>query len=137
MAFPQRRAPQPVKGFVGNNGVKGVEYYSHQIVVGAAGAISSQDTTSGITATKQATAGQYLLQFPCGYRKIICIWPMFFTAPGANTVGQSMYVLTDNLTTGSKNGQVVVQFTNASAGANADLANPSTVSFEIEVAGGV
>ena len=63
----QRRAPFPNKGTVGR---KGRIDFTHTMVIGATGAISSQDADSGVSASR-VSAGLYTLTFPAAYKKII------------------------------------------------------------------
>lgn len=130
----QARAPFPHKGVVAR---KGVISFVHTVTVGAAGAVSSQDADSGVVATKQGTAGQYLLAFPSSYKKLVNCSYTFVGAIGATTTGSQMTVITNNLTAGTKNNQLTVQFTNISAGAAADVPNGTILIFYIDVEVGV
>jgi len=110
---------------------KGVVMYSGSFTVGASGAVSAQDgvAASGVLVTKQGTAGQYLLQLypltpaPQG-RYIVELGAEMIGAPSASTVGQYFGWLTDNITAGTKAGNILLQAYNASsAAANIDSGN--------------
>jgi hypothetical protein len=111
--------------------------YTHQLIIGASGAITSQDADSGIVATKQGTAGQYLLQFSAGAKRIIAFDTVFLQSPAAIANGFPAFILTDNLTAGSKNGQLVIQFVRGDTYAAADVANPSTIILSFDLAEGI
>ena len=130
----QARAPFPHKGVVGR---KGSMDFVHTVTIGASGAISSQDADSGVVATKQGTAGQYILAFPNSYKKLENVSYTFVGPIGATSAGSQMTVITNNLTAGTKNNQLTVQFSNISAGAAADLPNGTIAIFYISIEVGV
>lgn len=119
---------------------KGVFAFKHRVLVGAAGAITGQDADSRVVATKQGTAGQYLIQLPRGYKRI--------TSLDANFLGNTGSVdddwLTDNITSnpvpgasaGTTAGNILLQLRN-SAGAATDIASGAIMYLTIEVENGV
>jgi|SRR6185312_4622880 len=130
--------PFPYAGVVNRKGVQG---FTHRLLIGAAGAIAGQDADSRVVATKQATAGQYLIQLPRGYKRI--------TSIGATFIGNTGSVVpdwqTDNISSvpipggavGTPSlGQITLQF-RSSAGAATDVANGAVVILDIEVENGV
>ena len=130
--------PYPHKGVVSR---KGCMRFTHRVLVGAAGAIAGQDADSRVTATKQATAGQYIMQLPRGYKRIADIGCTFI----GNTGSIVPDFITDNITSvaipggtvGTPSlGQITLQFRN-SAGAATDIANGAVFIFSIMVENGV
>jgi hypothetical protein len=129
-----RRAPFPSKGYVGR---KGTLSFTHRINVGAAGAISSQDTDSGVTAAKQGTAGQYLLTFPTGYKRICELDCIMIGANSAIANGAFVDYETNNLDAGTKAGNILMQWRRGDTLAAADVPNPCTLLLTVTVEEGV
>jgi len=132
----RNRITYPALGYAAR---KGVVWYNGSFTVGAAGAISSQDgvSASGVLVTKQGTAGQYLIQLypltpaPAG-RYLIELGAMMIGAPSASTVGQNFGWLTNNITAGTKAGNILLQaYNQSSVAANIDSGN--VVVFNIGV----
>ncbi len=130
----QRRAPFPIKGYVGR---KGVFMFSHTMILGAAGAISSQDTDSGVSASR-VSAGLYTLTFPAAYKKLIKVVPTIVGTGSAGTADvMELPLATQLLTAGTKVGTAQVQFRRADTKAAADLPNPTTLILDVTVEEGV
>jgi hypothetical protein len=124
------RLPFPRLGYFGMSRRNGFAF-SHSMTIGAAGAIGSQDADSGVVAAL-GTAGLYTLTLPKAYRRLLKLTATVVTAvPGAAT-WVVQHVVTSNAV--STTGVITVQFFVASTGAAGNLANPSTVIFDIEVA---
>lgn len=132
----QARAPFPSKGFVGR---KGVMFFAHTVTVGAAGAISSQDSqaSSGVTATKQATAGQYTYALPTAYKKIVMLNAETIGALGAVTTGCTYTWLNDDIDANNKDGTIELQWCRSDTNAAADVPNGTIVLVTIAVEVGV
>jgi len=119
----------PTRGFANR---RGVMYFSHQMLIGAAGAITSQDATAacGILATKQGTAGQYLFQLlPTNmvFKNIVELDTGLIGALGATNTGSTPGWLTNNITAGTKTCNILQQWSNVSANAAADLPSGTVV----------
>jgi hypothetical protein len=119
---------------------KGVVWYSASFTVGASGAVASQDgaAVSGLVVTKQGTAGQYLIQLqpttpaPSG-RYIVELGAEMIGAPSATTVGQYFAWLTNNITAGTKAGNILLQAYNASSvAANIDSGNVLVLNIGVD-----
>lgn len=124
------RIANPRLGYAGKDRRNALAF-QHSMTIGAAGAIGSQDTDSGVTAAL-GTPGLYTLTLPKSYRKLLNLSAIVVTAvPGAAT-WVVQYVVTSNLVTTT--GVITVQFFVASTGAAGNLANPTTVIWNIEVA---
>lgn len=128
----QRRAPFPAKGFVAR---RGVIFFSHTMVIGATGAISSQDTDTGITAAR-VSPGLYTLTFPCPYKKLVYFNVSLGTTGAAGTAATWEY-LNNNLTAGTKAGTIQIQGRRTDTMVAADVANPTTLTVLIGVEEGV
>lgn len=128
----QRRAPFPNKGTVGR---KGRIDFSHTMVIGATGAISSQDADSGVSASR-VSAGLYTLTFPAAYKKLIAL-SVLILGTGAAGTGAVWELATNNLTAGTKAGTIQVQFRRTDTMAAADVPNPTTLTVELSVEEGV
>lgn len=119
------KLPYPYAGYVGR---KGVRTFAHRMLIGASGAITAQDNDSGVVATKQGTAGQYLLQFPSAYKRICDLDTTFIGPLGANTTGFAVSYNSNNLETvpipgqsvGTKAGNILMNLSQTS-NANADV----------------
>jgi hypothetical protein len=119
---------------------KGVFAFAHRVLVGASGAITGQDADSRVTATKQGTAGQYLIALPRGYKKITSKVVDFL----GNTGSVVADWLTDNITSqpvpgataGTTAGTILLQL-RSSAGAATDLASGGIMTIRFEVENGV
>lgn len=120
---------------------KGVVWYSTNLTVGAAGAISAQDgvSASGILLTKQGTAGQYLLQlYPTGPtapnpKSIVELGCEMIGAPSGAAVGQTFAWLTNNITAGTKAGNILLQAYNLTpAAANVDNGNILVINIGLD-----
>lgn len=126
--MPRNRTAFPAVGYAAR---KGVMWYSGSFTVGAAGAVSAQDgvAVASVLVTKQATAGQYLLQLypltPAPYgRYIIELGAEMIGAPSGVGVGQVFGWLTNNITAGTKAGNILLQaYNTSSAAANIDNGN--------------
>lgn len=131
--------PTPHAGVVGRRGTR---TFVHRFAVGASGAISAQDNV-GVTATKQGTAGQYLLQFPQSYKRIVSIGATFIGPVGANTTGSWYTFLTNQLEllpvtgNGSSAGNIILQWLNLSASAAADVPSGTVIVVTAELELGV
>lgn len=129
--------PFPTRGSVNR---RGTQRFSHRMLIGASGAITGQDADSRVVATKQGTAGQYLIQLPSGYKRITDLGSFFI----GNTGSVVPDWITDNITiipvpgatVGAKTGNILLQFRN-SAGAATDIASGTIVTINIEVEVGV
>jgi len=128
----------PVSGFVNR---KGVQFFTHRMLIGASGAITGQDADSRVVATKQGTAGQYKIQLPRGYKRFVCK-EVDFTGNTGSVVPDW---LTDQVTSvaipggtvaGTIDGSIFLQLRN-SAGAATDLASTGTMTLLIGVENGV
>jgi hypothetical protein len=119
--------------------------YMHRMVIGAAGAITSQDpaSDSGIVATYNGVtaAGQYILTVTgvglskTGFRQYLGSDAMVQIPSGAGAItgGYTMCMRDDNMDAGTRNNTCIVQFL-SSAGANADIASGNTVYIQLTVA---
>ena len=135
--MPRNRITFPDLGYAAR---KGVVYYGGSFTVGASGAISAQDgiAVSGLLFTKQGTAGQYLVQLypttpaPSG-RYIVSLDAMMIGAPSGAAVGQSFAWLTNNITAGTRAGNILLQAYNLTpAAANIDSGNVVVVKLAID-----
>lgn len=113
--------------------------FYHRVVLGAAGAIASQDAPadSGIVATKTATeTGRYTLQMPSKYRRLLWAQGTIIgpddAVLGANTTGYGSFVRDNDIDGGAADGTVEIQFTQTSY-ADAEVANNLTLLFRVEV----
>jgi hypothetical protein len=129
----QRRAPFPYKGVVGR---KGVFKFVHTLLIGAAGAITSQDADSGVVAAKQGGAGLYTLTFPAAYKKITGLG---WSAIGVLTTGTGNQAdwENNNLDGGTKAGTIQIQFRKNTDMSVADVPSGIVLKLEIEVEEGV
>lgn len=125
------RITKPPRGWVSRNAAV---WYAHNMTIGAAGAISSQDAPGvcGCIAAKQGTAGNYLFTFlpssPATYfRAILYRQASLLGALGATNTGSQLGWLSDNVTGGTRAGTIVQQWYNVSANAAADLPNGTVV----------
>lgn len=130
----QRRAPYPHKGTVNR---KGVMTFAHQMTIGAAGAITTQDADSGVTAAKQGTAGQYLMTFPNAYKRIVEIDCGQIGANSAIANGAFVDFETNNLTAGTKAGTILMQWRRLDTLAAADVPNGAVLIFRCDVEEGI
>lgn len=130
MAF--RKAPFPRKGVVGR---KGEITFSHAMVIGATGAISSQDADSGVSASR-VSAGLYTLTFPTAYRKLVGT-SVTILGTGAAGTGAIWEFASNNLTAGTRAGTLQVQFRRTDTMAAADVPNPTTLTIEVSVEEGI
>src|SRR5262245_10731518 len=101
----QRRAPYPNKGTVGR---KGRIDFTHTMVIGATGAIGSQDADSGVSASR-VSAGLYTLTFPAAYKKLIGL-SVIILGTGAAGTGAIWEMASNNLTAGTKAGTIQILF---------------------------
>ncbi len=130
------KATFPLRGWVNR---KGVVYWGTCITIGAAGAITTQCLLSeaGIVVTKQATAGQYLIQtYPLNQkgRTLVQLDCAMIGAPSATNVGQTFGWLTDNITAGTGAGNILLQAYNlsAAAAANIDSGNKLVITLAVD-----
>ena len=130
--------PWPYAGIVNRKGVTG---FTHRMLIGAAGAITGQDADSRVVATKQGTAGQYILQLPRGMKRITGISATFIGNTGSVVADWQ----TDNIssvpipggTIGTPSlAQLTLQFRN-SAGTATDVASGAVVIIDLEFEVGV
>lgn len=135
-------------GFIPINGVWGrrnCQLYIHRMVIGAAGAITSQDSAadSGIVAGPNGVAaGQYLLTVSgqgggkTGVRQYLGAFATVQVPTGAGAVsgGIEVAMRDDNLDAGTRNNTCVIQFYLPSTLANTDVANGNTVYLHLLVA---
>lgn len=140
MAGATGLTPFPHAGAVGR---KGVRIFSHRVAIGASGAISAQDADSGIVATKNGTAGNYTLQFPRSFKRIVSIGATFIGPVGVNTTGSWYTFLTNQLEvnpvtgSGSSAGNIILQWLNLSASSAADVPSGTVFIVTAEVEFGV
>ena len=135
----QRRAPMPQKGYVNR---RGAITFCHKMVIGATGAITSQDTDSGLVASR-TSAGLYVISVPAnpgvgtgpslGFKKLLDVNIVFVGAAGATTAGLPWTLTNDGTATGTWSVTFVRPDTNAAA----DVPNPTTLIVNIEVAEGL
>ena len=135
-----RRAPQPQKGYINR---RGAITFCHQMTLTAAGVITTQDTDSGLTATKQGTAGQYVIAPPApsgvgtaptgGYKKTLDFNVVLIGAAGATTAGLPWTLTVNTPATPTW----TIQFIRPDTNAAADLPSGMIVIFNIEVSEGL
>jgi hypothetical protein len=135
-------------GFIPINGVWGrrnCQLYIHRMVIGAAGAITSQDPApdSGIVAALNGVAsGQYLLTVSgqggskTGVRQFLGVKATVQVPTGAGAVagGLDVALRDNNMDAGTKNNTCVVQFFLPSTLANTDVTSGNTVYLTLTVA---
>lgn len=118
--------------------------FLHRVVLGASGAIASQDPAneSGIVATKTATeVGRYTLQLPVGptgfkYRKLNWVDAKIVGADDtAYTTANGLNVLLrdNDIDGGALDGTIDVQFCRTDTGADAEVENSRVLYFRVEV----
>lgn len=120
---------------------KGVFFFTHRLLIGAAGAITGQDADSRVVLAKQGTAGRYKMQLPRGYKRIV--------SNEVNFTGNTNSVVadwdTDQITSvaipggtvaGTIDGSIFLQLRN-SAGAATDLPTSGVMIIRFEVENGV
>jgi len=133
MAAPLRPIGKPDEGYAGRNRIL---KFNHRLVLGASGAISSQDPASdtGVVVSKvAATAGRYLITFSNGRKfrqfrggTVSTLGPAS-AAYGANTTGLDYFWRNDLL---SSAGTVQVQFSQTSY---ADAEVPDNLTFILDL----
>jgi|SRR5882724_3103282 len=130
-----QRAPYPSKGWVGR---RGVTYFAHELLVGAAGAITTQDAQalSGVVATKQAGVGLYTYDLSNAFRKVVELSAEFIGALGAVTTGCVYSWINNNIDRGTKSGTIQLQWVRSDTNAIADVPNGTIVLVTIGVATG-
>jgi hypothetical protein len=107
------------------------------MVLGAAGAIGSQDADSGVSAVR-VSAGLYTLTFPAAYKKLIKVVPTIVGTGAAGTGSvMELPLATQLLTAGTKVGTLQVLFKRSDTMVAADLPNPTTLILDVTVEEGV
>ena len=129
----------PILGVFGR---RNATLFLHTIVLGAGGAIASQDAPadSGVVATKTAgEIGRYTLQFPKGYRKFhggtaIVVGPDD-AVYGAKTKGNNAILRDVDIDGGALDGTVELQFLNPSTDATnyIDAEVPDSLTIYLQV----
>jgi hypothetical protein len=114
---------------------KGVIGFTNRLVIGATGAITSQDAAAGFVVTR-ISPGLYTITFPVGYKRIVRKGVDFETTPTAIANGFPYNFLTNNLDSGTKVGTIQIQFMRGDTYAAAELVNPSTIVIWFELAEG-
>src|SRR3990172_9720255 len=112
---------------------RNVTEFFHRIVLGASGAIASQDAppVSGIVATKTGSeVGRYTLQLPSKYRRLLDVHATILgtddAALGAATTGSFSYVRDNDIDAGAADGTIELQFMQVSY-ADAEVTNDLTI----------
>lgn len=130
--------PYPEKGIINR---MSVQRYYHRVVLGAGGAISSQDaiTVSGMTATKTGgEVGRYTLQLARPYKRLLFVDAKVLgtddAAYGANTLGLHVLLRDNDVDSGAADGTVEVQFLSTAAYADAEVADSVTLLIEVTIA---
>lgn len=129
-------------GFQPNAGVfnrRNHAVFFHRVVLGAGGAIASQDAPadSGVVATKTATkTGRYTLQLPSKYRRLLWVnAAVIGTDDAAYTTakGLNSFVRDNDVDGGAADGTVEVQFNRTDTAADAEVIDSATLLFRVEV----
>lgn len=127
----------------GTIGRRGATVMWHSILIGAAGAITSQDSAlvSGIVAVKTAAkTGRYTLTLPQAYKTWlggdIGILASDDANYGANTTGLQGFFRDNDIDGGAKDGTIEIQFVQGTY-ADAEVPSGFTVKIRIDVEVGV
>lgn len=140
-----RKSPFPYKGVVGQR--RGVLSFFATVIIGAAGAISSQDKSEATGMAQivktAAQVGRYTITLPERYKTFLkgvvtIIGPNSAAYNGAaNTSGLMVIFRADDIDANNKDGTIELQFVQASTYSDAELPNPTTFIVEIVVSEGV
>lgn len=135
-----KKIPYP---YLGQYGIRGMISLFLEMTIGAAGAISANDSAvAGLTVVKTAAkTGRYTFTLPSAYKKFLGL-DVTLTGPsdvawGATTVGgPTWFCRNNNIDRGTKAGTIDVQFAATGSNNDADLPSGTVAGVWIFVATG-